>query len=165
MCSRPPLYTHTGPPCPHTRTPCPDMHRHAYAPAAGAFQLVYTLASLVAFLPTYYSFHAALAWQAIKFFVPIYHGAKYMGQRLIRGAIAEGIKRYQQQQQQQADGLGVALGTEGLRRCAVCGAVATGTDSGSAGGWGVSRREPASPGPEAAANGTHVVGGNAAEAS
>ena len=70
--------------------------------AAGLLQLAFTVATLVAVLPTYFSFHAALAWQFCKFLLPIYYGAKYTCERLIKAGIASGIEQYHAQAQRVA---------------------------------------------------------------
>lgn len=70
--------------------------------AAGLLQLAFTVATLVAVLPTYFSFHAALAWQFFKFLLPVYYGAKYTCERLVKAGIVDGIKQYQAQAQRMA---------------------------------------------------------------
>lgn len=50
----------------------------------GLLQLAFTLATLLAFIPTYYSFHLAFAWQAVKFGLPLYYGGKYLCERHVK---------------------------------------------------------------------------------
>eukprot|EP00889_Picochlorum_renovo_P001458 jgi/Picre1/28488/NNA_003892.t1 len=58
----------------------------------GFMQLIFTMMTLVFFVPTYYSWHAALLLQVFKFFLPMYYGARHFCNRLIQAAISEGIR-------------------------------------------------------------------------
>jgi hypothetical protein len=58
----------------------------------GMLQLLFTLGTLCFFVPTYYSWHLALVWQVLKFFIPMYYGARHFCHRLIQAAISEGIR-------------------------------------------------------------------------
>jgi hypothetical protein len=51
---------------------------------AGLVQFAFTLATLLAFIATYYLPQLALAWQVCKFAFPVYHGSKYTCERMIK---------------------------------------------------------------------------------
>lgn len=58
----------------------------------GFLQLLFTIGTLLVFIPTYFSWHIALLWQVVKFLVPQYYGARHFCHRLIASAISEGIR-------------------------------------------------------------------------
>lgn len=58
----------------------------------GIFQTLFTLGTLFLFIPTYFSWHLAFLYQAVKFMIPTYFGARHMCTRLIDKAISEGIR-------------------------------------------------------------------------
>ena len=58
----------------------------------GIFQTLFTLGTLILFIPTYFSWHVAFLYQTAKFLIPTYFGARHMCTRLIDKAISEGIR-------------------------------------------------------------------------
>ncbi|GAB4818299.1 hypothetical protein N2152v2_005345 [Parachlorella kessleri] len=57
-------------------------------------QFAFTAITLLVFVPTYYSAHLALAWQVCKFVFPLYHGAVYTCNRLLKAPPSDSPKRH-----------------------------------------------------------------------
>lgn len=57
----------------------------------GVLQLAFTIIAICAFLPTYFCYHAALIYQVIKLWFPIYYGSRHqcvkLPQRALRNAL------------------------------------------------------------------------------
>lgn len=60
----------------------------------GLLQFAFTAITLLVFVPTYYSAHLALAWQVCKFVFPLYHGAVYTCNRLLKAPPSDSPKRH-----------------------------------------------------------------------
>lgn len=58
----------------------------------GVFQMLFTLVTLLLFIPTYFSWHVAFLYQTAKFMIPTYFGARHMCTRLIDTAVREGVR-------------------------------------------------------------------------
>lgn len=63
----------------------------------GALQLAFTVGTLAAFVPTFYSWHAAFIWQVFKFALPVYYGAIHLCQRAVKAAISDAVRRRQEE--------------------------------------------------------------------
>jgi hypothetical protein len=67
----------------------------------GLLQLTFTLGTLGVFYVVHRSFLLQLAWQMVKFVVPLHYGSRYQCQKVPQYTFLEGVRRLQREQQAQ----------------------------------------------------------------
>ncbi|WIA28892.1 hypothetical protein OEZ86_011416 [Tetradesmus obliquus] len=91
----------------------------------GGLQLLFTVICCSVFLPTYFSFPLAVAYQVVKVVFPVYYGSRYQMTKVPQHVFLKGIQVYhevhsdmQQQQQQQAEEQAAAEAVAAQRKAA-----------------------------------------------